>query len=146
MSLVICYTQSMQKVLLSAILFFLVLISFALFFFFYETNYFQSRASVKDISVANSYVFMNPMKAQADGKDKITVTVMILNQNGLGVLGKKPVIGVDPRVTINKVQDTTNSLGEAVFEFSSTTPGDYSCQITVDDQNIPQKSMLSFYQ
>jgi len=137
----------MQKFLLSAILFFLVLITFALFFFFYETNYFGSKASMRvvDVSAENSYVFMNPMQAQADGKDKIRVTIMILNQNGLGVLGKKPVIGVDPRVTVNRVQDTTNSLGEAIFEFSTTTPGQYSIEVTVDNINIPQKSMLSFH-
>jgi hypothetical protein len=138
----------MQKILLSAILFFLVLITFALFFFFYETQYFGSKASIKvvDFSADNSYVFMNPRTAQANGTDKIRVTVMVLNGNGLGVIGKKPVIEVDSRVVVSNVQDTTNNLGEAIFEFSTTTPGDYYIKVKIDDTDIPQKAPLSFYQ
>jgi hypothetical protein len=137
----------MQKFLLSAILFFLVLISFALFFFFYETQFFSSRASmtIVDFSAENSYVFLNPRTAQANGTDKIRVTLMILNGNGLGVMGKKPVIQVDPKVTSNAVQDTTNNLGEAIYEFSTTNPGEYFMTVKIEDTVIPQKAPLSFY-
>jgi len=147
MSLVICYTQSMQKVLLSAILFFLVLITFALFFFFYETRYFGSRASmtVVDISAENSYVFMDPWKAQADGKDKIRVTVFVLNGQGLGVPNKKVIIGSDPRLTVSNVQDVTDTTGKAIFEFSSATAGEYYLEVKIDEITLPQKAKLSFY-
>ncbi len=138
----------MQKFLLSAILFFLVLITFGLFFFFYETQFFRSRASmtIVDVSAENSYVFMNPLRAQANGTDKIRVTIMVLNGSGLGVMGKKPVIGVDPRLVVDRVQDATDSLGKAIFEFSTTAPGEYYLEVKIDDVVLPQKARLSFYQ
>lgn len=144
----ICYTNYMQKFLLSAILFFLVLITFALFFFFYETQYFGSRASmtIVDFSAENSYVFTNPWQAQANGKDKIRVTIMVLNGTGLGVLGKKPVIVADPRLVIDRVQDTTDSFGKAIFEFSTTVPGEYYGEVKIDDITLLQKAKLVFHE
>ena len=137
----------MQKFLLSAILFFLVLITFSLFFFFYETQFFGSRASmtIVDVSADNSYVFMNPLRAQANGKDKIRVTLMMLNGSGLGVMGKKPSISSDPKLVIDKVQDTTDSFGKAIFEYSTTAAGEYYLEVKIDDTTLPQKARLSFY-
>jgi len=138
----------MQKFLLSAILFFLILIAFALFFFFYETRYFSSRASmtIVDVSAENSYVFMNPWKAQANGKDKIRVTVFVLNGQGLGVPTKRVLLGIDPRVAVTNVQDTTDTVGKAIFEFSTTVPGDYYLDVKIDAITLPQKMKLSFYE
>ncbi|MCX6732409.1 MAG: Ig-like domain-containing protein [Candidatus Roizmanbacteria bacterium] len=138
----------MQKFLLSAILFFLVLITFALFFFFYETQYFGSRASmtIVDISAENSYVFTNPLKAQANGKDKIRVTIFVLNGQGLGVPSKKVIVGADPRLVVSNVQDTTDTTGKAIFEYSTTVPGEYYLDVGIDEIKLPQKARLSFYQ
>ena len=138
----------MQKFLLSAILFFLILISFSLFFFFYETQYFGSRASMTkgDISVDNSYVFTNPLKASADGKEKIRVTIFVLNSQGLGVYGKKVSMGIDPRLVVNSVQQHTDSTGKAIFDFSSASPGEYYLEVSIDELKLPQKARLSFYQ
>lgn len=101
--------------------------------------------TIVDISAENSYVFVNPLRAQANGKDKIRVTVMLLNGSGLGVLGKKPIISVDSRLMVDKVQDTTDSLGKALFEFSSTTPGEYYLEVKVDNTILVQKAKLVFY-
>jgi len=138
----------MQKFLLSAILFFLVLIAFALFFFFYETRYFGSRASmtIVDVSAENSYVFINPLSAQANGKDKIRVTIMVLNGSGLGVMGKQPIIAVDPRLVVNPVQITTDSLGKAIFEFSTAAAGEYYLEVKIDETTLLQKAKLSFHE
>jgi hypothetical protein len=102
--------------------------------------------TVVDFSAENSYVFMNPRTAQANGEDKIRVTIMILNGNGLGVMGKKPQITVDQKVVVSAVQDTTNNLGEVIYEFSSSTPGDYYMTVKIEDTVIPQKAPLSFHQ
>lgn len=138
----------MQKFLLSAILFFLVLISFSLFFFFYETQFFGSRASMTrvDISADNSYVFTNPLKAQADGKEKIRVTVFILNSQGLGVLGKNVSIGLDSHLILDAVQSATDQSGKALFDISSSTPGEYYLEVSVDEFKLPQKTRLTFLQ
>ena len=101
--------------------------------------------TVVDFSAENSYVFTNPGRAQADGKEKIRVTIMVLNGSGLGVLGKKPVLGVDPRLVADNKQDTTDTYGKAIFEFSTSTPGDYYLDVKIDDQTLPQKAKLSFY-
>jgi len=146
--MVICYTKYMQKFLLSAILFFLILISFALFFFFYETQFFGSRASMTrvDVSVDNSYVFTNPLKASADGKEKVRVTVFVLNSQGLGVFGKKVTVGIDPRLVVDTIQQNTDSAGKAIFDFSTTSPGEYYLEVSIDELKLPQKARLSFYQ
>lgn len=137
----------MQKFLLSAILFFLILIAFSLFFFFYETQYFGSRASVTivDFSAENSYIFVNPGRAQADGKEKIRVTIMVLNGSGLGVFGKKPVLGADPKLVIDRNQESTDTFGKAIFDFSTNAPGEYYVDVKIDDVSLPQKSKLVFY-
>ncbi|MFZ2206159.1 MAG: Ig-like domain-containing protein [Microgenomates group bacterium] len=138
----------MQKFLLSAILFFLVLISFSLFFFFYETQFFGSKASMTrvDISADNSYVFTNPLKAQADGKEKIRVTVFILNSQGLGVLGKNVSISLDSHLILDAVQSATDQSGKALFDISSSTPGEYYLEVSVDEFKLPQKTRLTFLQ
>lgn len=138
----------MQRFLLSAILFFLVLIFFSFFFFLYEARFFGSRASVTrvDISAENSYVFSNPLKAVADGKEKIRVTVFVLNTQGLGVFGKKVTMTNNPQVVIDPVQPTTDSTGKAMFDYTSTIPGEYYLEVTADSTILPQKVRLSFTQ
>jgi hypothetical protein len=102
--------------------------------------------TIVDVSAENSYVFMNPLQAQSNGKDKIRVTIMVLNGSGLGVLGKKPIIGTDPRLTVDRVQDTTDTLGKAIFEFSTTSPGEYYLEVKIDDTTLLQKVKLSFHE
>lgn len=136
----------MQKFLLSAILFFLILISFSIFFFFYETRFFGSRASMNQvaISVDNSYVFVAPLVAKADGQQKQRVTVFVLNSQGLGVYAKKVNLTVNPSVLMTPVQPTTDQTGKAVFDYSSTLPGDYYLEVQIDEVTLPQKVHLSF--
>jgi hypothetical protein len=125
-----------------------------LFFFFYETQYFGSRADVRivDISTENSFYFANPPRAQANGAEKIRVTVLVLNGQGLGVLGKKVIIGVDPRVVISNPLDVTDSTGKATFELSSIAAGEYYIEVKIIDPakpqdyiTLPQKARLTFY-
>lgn len=138
----------MQRFLLSAILFFLVLIAFSFFFFLYEARFFGSRASVArvDISADNSYVFSNPLKALADGKEKIRVSVFVLNSQGLGVFGKKVSLTPNAQVVVDPVQPTTDSTGKAMFDYTSTVSGEYYLDVSVDEITLPQKVRLSFTQ
>lgn len=138
----------MQRFLLSAILFFLVLIAFSFFFFLYEARFFGTRASVArvDISADNSYVFSNPLKALSDGKEKIRVSVFVLNSQGLGVFGKKVSLTPNAQVVVDPVQPTTDSTGKAMFDYMSTVPGEYYLDVSVDEITLPQKVRLSFTQ
>lgn len=131
-------------------LLFLVLSALLLFttiFFFRETKLFISRASVSQtsFSVDNSYVFVTPLRAQANGLEKIRINVFVLNNQGLGVLGKQIILGMNPDLTVEAVQGATDQYGKAVFDISSKKTGDYYLEIRVDDIVLPQKAHLSFY-
>jgi hypothetical protein len=137
----------MQKFLLAAILFFLILLTFGLFFFFYEANFLGSRASVAvtEFSAKDSYVFSNPRTAAADGKELIRVTVMILNGSGIGVLGRNVSLSTPPSVKQVTAQAATDSTGTATFDLSSVASGDYSIDVIVDGTILPQKAAVSFH-
>ncbi|MFN4213041.1 MAG: Ig-like domain-containing protein [Microgenomates group bacterium] len=133
-------------------LFFLVfslfaLLLFSLFFWLYEAKFFIGRASVTSLSfsVDNSYLFVTPLRAKANGKEKIRVTVFVLNNQGLGVMGKKVFIGRDPNLFIDDIQALTDSYGKAVFDVASQKKGEYYLEVKVEDKVLPQKAHLSFY-
>mgnify|MGYP001152381121 CR=1 FL=1 len=137
----------MKKHLIFLIFFLLVLISFSFFFGLYEVRFFKSRASVSQasFSVDNSYLFVSPLRAKANGQEKIRITVFVLNSQGLGVLGKEVFLSRDPSLSIDIVQGQTDNFGKAVFDVSSTKAGEYYLEVSVDGQRLPQKAHLSFY-
>jgi hypothetical protein len=137
----------MKKHLIFLILFLLILISFSFFFGLYEVRFFKSRASVSQasFSVDNSYLFVSPLRAKANGQEKIRITVFVLNNQGLGVLGKEVFLSRDPSLSVDIIQGQTDSFGKAVFDVTSTKPGEYYLEVSVDGQKLPQKAHLSFY-
>jgi len=137
----------MNKLLFFLFLILIVVALFSVFFWLYEAQYFKTRASISStsFSVENSYVFVSPLKAPADGKEKIRVTVFVLNNQGLGVLGKRTVLGTDTKLNIEAVQALTDNFGKAVFDISSTQPGEYYLEIRIDETLLPQKAHLTFY-
>jgi len=137
----------MKKNLIFLIIFILVLVSFSFFLGLYEVNFFKSRASVSQasFSVDNSYLFVSPLRAKANSQEKIRLTVFVLNNQGLGVLGKEVFLSRDPALTIDIVQGQTDSFGKAVFDITSTKPGEYYLEVSIDSQKLPQKAHLSFY-
>jgi hypothetical protein len=137
----------MKKNLIFLILFLLILVSFSFFFGLYEVRFFKSRASVSQasFSVDNSYLFVSPLRAKANGQEKIRITVFVLNNQGLGVLGKEVFLSRDPSLSVDIIQGQTDSFGKAVFDVTSTKPGEYYLEVFVDGQKLPQKAHLSFY-
>ena len=125
----------------------IVVVFFSGFFWLYEAKYFSTRASISatSFSVDNSYVFVSPLKASANGKEKIRVTVFVLNNQGLGVLGKKTTLGMDQKLNIEAVQALTDNFGKAVFDIASTQPGEYYLEIRIDNVLLPQKAHVTFY-
>ena len=137
----------MKKNLFFLILFLLILVSFSFFFGLYEVRFFKSRASVSQasFSVDNSYLFVSPLRAKANGKEKIRITVFVLNNQGLGVLGKELFLSSNPDLSVDIIQGQTDNFGKAVFDVTSTKPGEYYLEVSVDGQKLPQKARLSFY-
>ena len=117
----------MKKNLFFLILFLLILVSFSFFFGLYEVRFFKSRASVSQasFSVDNSYLFVSPLRAKANGQEKIRITVFVLNNQGLGVLGKELFLSSNPDLSVDIIQGQTDNFGKAVFDVTSTKPGEY---------------------
>lgn len=108
----------------------------------------SGRASVVNTSFSaeNSYVISVPSKAQADGKQKIRVTVFVLNGQGLGVLGKVVTLSSpgSADVVVGTTQPNTDAIGKAYFDISSTAVGEYYMEVKVDGLVLPQKAHLLF--
>ena len=137
----------MKKHLIFLILFLLILVSFSFFFGLYEVRFFKSRASFSQasFSVDNSYLFVSPLRAKANGQEKIRITVFVLNNQGLGVLGKELFLSPNPDLSVDIIQGKTDNFGKAFFDVASTKPGEYYLEVSVDGQKLPQKAHLSFY-
>jgi len=137
----------MKKNLIFLILFLLLLIAFSLFFALYQVRFLRSRAAVSQasFSVDNSYLFVSPLRAKANGQEKIRLTVFVLNNQGLGVLGKEVFISRDPALLVDIIQGQTDSFGKVVFDIASKKAGEYYLEVSIDGQKLPQKARLSFY-
>jgi len=136
----------MKKNLVFFIIILLIILGFVGVFGLYEVKFFSSRASVitSSFSVENSYVFTTPLQARANGQEKIRLTVFVLNNQGMGVIGKKVFITPDPTLNIETIQGLTDNYGKAYFDISSTKQGEYYLSVLVDDTALIQKAHLSF--
>ena len=123
-----------------------ILFSFVAVFGLYEVKFFNTRADVSQasFSIDNSYIFSTPSQARANGQEKIRLTVFVLNNQGLGVLGKKVFIETDSSLTIDTIQGSTDNYGKAYFDISATKPAQYYLEIKIDDKALNQKAHLEF--
>lgn len=136
----------MRKFITRFLLILAVLILFSGFFWLYETRYLIGRASVSryTFSVENSYMFVTPLRAKANDQEKIRITVFVLNNQGLGVLGRKVEFDQNPTLKVSVIQGLTDELGKAVFDLTSSQAGDYYLNVVVDGVMLPQKAHLIF--
>jgi len=137
----------MKKILFILIIIMLSLAAFSFFFWSKEIFLIKTKADVSQasFSVDNSYVFITPLRAGATGQEKIRVTVFILNNQGLGVLGKRAQLGQDPSLQIETIQGITDQFGKAVFDVSTTKKGEYYLEVTAEGQKLNQQAHLTFY-
>lgn len=136
----------MKRSIVFFLILLLVLVGFIGAFGLYEVKFFSTRADVSQatFSVDNSYIFSTPSQARANGQEKIRLTVFILNNQGLGVLGKKIFVGTDPSLNIEAIQGLTDGYGKAYFDISSIKAGQYFLEIKADDTALNQKANLVF--
>lgn len=136
----------MKRLVIFLIILFIVIAGFVVVFGLYEVKFFSSRADVSKatFSIDNSYIFSTPSQARANRQEKIRLTVFILNNQGLGVLGKKIFVGTDSSLNIEMIQGLTDNYGKAYFDISSTKAGEYFLEIKVDDTALKQKAHLVF--
>jgi len=133
------------------LLFFLLLILSLILgvFFVRQRTSFWGRAftpgiEVGEVALENSYLFASPLSAMADGKEKIRVTIFLLDSQGKGVPGKPVFLGQNEKLQIKAVQSVTDNLGRALFDIAAFTPADYLIEAKVENQILPQRVKLNF--
>lgn len=136
----------MNKSILFFVILLLVIVGFVGAFGLYEVKFFSTRADVSQatFSIDNSYIFSTPSAARANGQEKIRLTVFILNNQGLGVLGKNIFIGTNSALNIEAIQGLTDNYGKAYFDISASKPGEYFLEIKVDGTALNKKAQLVF--
>ncbi len=137
----------MRKFIFFLILIIVILILFAGFFWLYETKFMIGRASVSkaSFSIDNSYLFVSPLRARANDKEKIRVTVFVLNNQGLGVMGKNVSLNKSSGLTIENIQSITDGFGKAVFDVKASVGGEYFLNVNIDGSPLKQQAKMSFY-
>lgn len=96
------------------------------------------------LSRENSYVFVSPVSAAANGKSIIRVTVFLLNSQGMGVAGQKASVKISGPVNVSEVSPTTDTFGRAIFDVTSTNSGDYTISASGGDVPLLQTVSVSF--
>lgn len=97
------------------------------------------------LSLENSYLFASPISAAADSSSVIRATVILLNDQGLGVSNEKVNLrlsGVGPLV--NPIQPVTDTFGRAIFDLSSNVPGSYTISAELSGGSLPQTVSVVF--
>jgi hypothetical protein len=139
----------MKRSLVLFLIILLIILGFTYFFWLYEARYFIGRADVSrsSFSIDNSYLFVSPLRAKASlgNNEKIRVTIFILNNQGLGVMGKRVVPEVNPYIQMDIIQGTTDNYGKAIFDMFSTKSGEYYLEISADGVPLKDKAHLTFY-
>jgi len=136
----------MKKIFFYLILGLIILVLFSIFFWFNQTKYFIGRASIsqQSFSVDNSYLFVSPLNASANGVEKIRITVLILSNQGLGVAGKKVALSPNKSIVLETIQGLTDSYGKVIFDASSNVAGEYYLDVIADNIKLPQKAHLMY--
>ena len=133
--------SSKKGIVLAIIIFLILLFSLGATITFVEqrTSFF-GRAFTPE----NSYLFASPLSTQAGGKEKIRVTVFLLDSQGKGVYGQPVFLGQDERLEITPVQAVTDELGRAIFDVLAKVPAEYLIEARVENQVLPQRVKLNF--
>ncbi|MBU2577625.1 hypothetical protein KKA69_02215 [Patescibacteria group bacterium] len=136
-------------------LFFVLVIAFLLVIIYIlinlssgRTTFFGKASGSGVLSPGNSYVFASPVTAKA-GMDKIRVTVFALDGQGRGVPNALVSVGCLDTVacggvSFTDVQRQTDTLGQAIFDITSSSAGKFEIQAFVSGTSIPQTVMVNF--
>ena len=115
-----------------------------------RTTFFGSAASSGVADTGNSYLFVSPVSARVGG-DKVRVTTFVLDGQGKGVVGQSVnVVCLDPASCTNSgvlftpVQQSTDTLGQAIWEMTANTVGKFTLQALVGGKAIPQTVTVDF--
>ena len=121
---------------------------FSVFYIRQRTTFFgrafSSLETTGDVALENSYLFISPLSAQSGGKEKIRLTVFLLDNQGKGVANQAVFLGQNEKLEITIVQGVTDNLGRAYFDIAAFSSGDYLIEARVDNLILPQRVKLNF--
>lgn len=92
----------------------------------------------------NSYLFASPLRAKADGLEKIRLTVFLLDGSGMGVSKKTVEMNRDQRLMVEEIQKVTDDTGKAVFDISTGISGQYNLSVKLEGKEMAQKVRVVF--
>ena len=97
------------------------------------------------VALENSYLFASPLQVKADGKEKMRLTIFILDGRGMGVANQTVSLKTSSKIQITSIQNQTDESGKAVFDLTSVTAGQYNVSAQTGDATIPQQVKVVFY-
>jgi len=105
-----------------------------------------SRASSTgvDFSVENSYLFASPLEARANGQEKIRITVFVLNREGRGMSNQQIILSKSPELVLEQINSLTDTYGRAVFDLSTSKPGEYMVGATLEGKALGESLKIIF--
>jgi hypothetical protein len=136
---------STKKYLIIIIILSLALIASVFIVIRTTTTYQRAATSTTSIVLENSYLFASPLQAKADNKEKIRITVFLLDGRGLGVSSQTVSLNLPKTITIQSQQEVTDSNGKATFDISSSTAQTANITATTGSSHLPQNVKIIFY-
>ena len=137
--------KSTKKYLIIIILLSLALIISVIVVVRTTTTYQRATTSTTSIVLENSYLFASPLQAKADSREKIRITVFLLDGRGLGVANQTVSLNLPKTVTTTNQQETTDQNGKVIFDLSSSTAQTANITATVESSRLPQSVKIVFY-
>lgn len=135
----------MKKVFgLLALIFLLLGLMIAVFSLRSRVVFWGRATSPGQLSLENSYLFASPLVAKADGREKITASVFVLSDQGLGIAGKSVDLISSPDLQITVVRGVTDSRGLALFELTSSLAGQFHLQASTPEGQVEQTVTVTF--
>jgi hypothetical protein len=130
------------------IIIFLSIALAASLFLVLQTTVFVKKATTSNqssIALENSYLFSSPLQAKADNKEKIRVTIFLLDGRGLGVPGQTVSLSTSSKISLTEIQNITDESGKAVFDLTSNTAGQFNVSAKTQTGTVPQQVKVVFY-
>ena len=113
-----------------------------------RTTIFVKKAAIDSssstVALENSYLFVSPLQAKADGQEKMRLTIFILDGRGMGVANKTVSLSTSSKINITSIQNQTDDSGKAVFDLSSSVAGQFNVSAQVGTETIPQQVKIVF--
>ena len=113
-----------------------------------QTTVFTKKATTNNqstIALENSYLFVSPLQAKADGKEKMRLTIFILDGRGMGIANQVVSLSTSSKINIISIQNQTDETGKAVFDLTSSAAGQFNVSAQTGDTTIPQQVKVVFY-